>query len=324
MKSAAVPVEGRNAVPEHEPAWQRLGRHGGANLAVACAQLAGWAALLTVLDTRSLPWAARAAALAGFCLMMQGVFTMLHEYAHRNAHARPALNYLIGWITGTIFGTAPTLMQVQHWGHHRRNRTESERGEFIHEDEDAWSKRVRYYAAILGGLWLGSFIFPILAPLLPYRALAWLGRDERFNTYAAGCKDITPREWRRLRIEGLAFLAAWVSLLRFGPWHWQTLAIAYASFAFTWSSLQWVYHLNTPIHVVEGAYNLRLPGPLRLLFLNFNYNLTHHRQPSLPWQELRARSDQRETQPMWYRYALVFLPPRPFPQDHSSLAKRHF
>jgi fatty acid desaturase len=154
--------------------------------------------------------------------------------------------------------------------------------------------------------------------------LAWLGRDGRFNTYAAGLMDLTPREWRRLRVEGLVCIAAWGALACFGPWRWQTLAIAYGAFAFTWSSLQWVYHLNTPVHVVEGAYNLRLPNPLRLLFLNFNYNLTHHRQPSLPWQELRARSDPREMQPMWYRYLLVFAPPRPFPDDLSALEKRYF
>ena len=83
-----------------------------------------------------------------------------------------------------------------------------------------------------------------------------------------------------MQIEGLVFLAFWGGLLWLGPWHWQTIAVAYAAFAFTWSSLQWVYHLHTPVHVVEGAYNLRAPWLVRVLFLNFNYNLTHHRRPA--------------------------------------------
>jgi len=259
-----------------------------------------------------------------FCLMMQGVFTMLHEFCHRNAHADSRLNYLIGWITSTIFGTAPTLLQVQHWGHHRRNRTESERGEYIHEDEIAWVKRTLYYVSILGGIWLGCLVFPLLAPLLPYSLSKWLMRDRRFNTFAAGFADFNAREWGRMRLEGLVCLLVWGGLLGYGPWHWQTLITAYAAFAFSWSSLQWVYHLHTPIHVVEGAYNLRLPMPVRILFLNFNYNLTHHRQPSLPWQELRANSDPRQTQPLWYRYMRVFLPPMPFPEDLTRLEKRFF
>jgi fatty acid desaturase len=78
------------------------------------------------------------------------------------------------------------------------------------------------------------------------------------------------------------------------------------------------------VHIVEGAYNLRAPGIVRMLFLNFNYNLTHHRRPSLPWQELHARSDLKETQPIWHRYLLVFRPPVHFPSDQSVLEKRYF
>ena len=324
MKLASVKVAGRDLVQSEEPAWTRLGRYGRANLLVTAGQAVLWAALLTVMDTAVLHWSLRAAALIVFCLMMQGVFTMLHEFCHRNAHRDPRFNYLIGWAASTLFGTAPTLLQVQHWGHHRRNRTESERAEFIHDDEVAWVKWSRYYFSILGGIWLGCLLFPLVVPFLPYSAAKRLGSDPRFNTFAAGFNDFTAREWRRMRLEGVACHLCWGGLLLFGPWRAQTLILAYAAFGFTWSSLQWIYHLHTPIHVVEGAYNLRLSLPARLLFLNFNYNLTHHRQPSLPWQELCENSDQEQTQPLWYRYLRVFIPPRPFPEDVSVLEKRFF
>ena len=128
-----------------------LGRYGNANLGVA-AQVAGWAVLLTLIDDARIPWFVRACGGVAFCLMMQGVFTMLHEYCHGNAHRNPKLNYMIGWMTATIFSTAPTLFRVQHWGHHRRNRTEAERAEFIHEGERALWKTAKYYMAILGNL----------------------------------------------------------------------------------------------------------------------------------------------------------------------------
>ena len=186
------------------------------------------------------------------------------------------------------------------------------------------SKTVGYYSAILGGIWLGCFLFPLASPLLSYSTAQRLARHKRFNTFAAGFGDFSAREWRRMRVEGIVTLAFWGGLVGFGPWAWRTLAVAYAAFAFSWSSLQWIYHLHTPVHVVEGAYNLRAPTIVRLLFLNFNYNLTHHRRPSLPWQELYAQSDQKETQPIWYRYILVFRPPVPFPIEPSVLERRYF
>lgn len=319
-----IAVEGEHLVTDVEPAWKALGRYGTANLVTACAQAAGWAALLTAIDARRLPWPLRALAVLVFCLMMQGVFTLLHEYCHRNAHRDPRLNYLIGWITSTLFGTAPTFLRVQHWGHHRRNRTASERAEFVHDGERAGWKTVQYYAAILGGIWLGCFLLPLLAPLLPYRAAARLARNDRFNTFATAFGEFTRRDWRTLQLEGLGSLAFWTAVIAWGPWRLSTLAIAYGAFAFSWSSLQWIYHMHTPVHVVEGAYNLRAPGPVRALFLNFNYNLTHHRNPWLPWQELYRQSNPEETQPLWYRYLLVFRPPVPFPDDLSVLEKRYF
>ena len=92
-----------------------------------------------------------------------------------NAHRKPRVNYAIGWVVSTLFGTSPTLLQVQHWGHHRRNRSEAERAEFIHDHETRWGKTTRYYAAILGGIWIGCYAVAILSPLLSNRSVSWLG-----------------------------------------------------------------------------------------------------------------------------------------------------
>lgn len=314
-------------MPKSEPEWKELGRYGWQNVVVAGAQALAWAALLTVFDRHEWPLPIRIAALVLFCLMMQGVFTLLHEFCHRNAHADSRWNYAIGTISSLLFGTSATFLQVQHWGHHRRNRTASERGEFIHPGEGTLEKRIRYYFAILGGIWLACFLFPLLVPFMPYALTRWLVKDADFNSFSEAYREFTPQSWRRMQLEGLALWAFVVASVWLGPWKISTLAIAYAAFAFSWSSLQWIYHLNTPLHVVEGAYNLRLPFPIRWLFLNFNCNLTHHRSPSTPWQELYRVSNQRETQPLWYRYLRVFLPPRPFPtQPHqfAQLEKRYF
>ena len=127
-----------------------------------------------------------------------------------------------------------------------------------------------------------------------------------------------------MRHEAAAGVAIWAAAIVLLDWDWRLLVALYAAFAFTWSSLQWVYHMRTPLDRIEGAYDLRLPRLVRWLFLNFNYNLTHHRHPNRPWQDMHRAVNPRETQPLWYRYLLVFKCPEPLPADTLSLRKVYF
>lgn len=309
--------------PATEPFDHRRGRYGAHNLAVTAAQVLAWAALLTAID-RAPSWWLKAPLILLFCWVMQGVFSMMHEYFHQNAHRDRRVNDLIGVVGATIFGSSATLHRINHWGHHVRNRTSAERGEFIHEGESVLGKVLLYYFATMGGLWLGGLIFPVVSLVIPYRSVAWLKRSKEFNTYAAAFEQFKAEDWTRMRLEGLLLVGFWVLVVASGVWQPVTLLVTYAAMAYHWSVLQWIYHLRTPIDVVEGAYNLRVPAPVRLLWLNFNCNLTHHRKPALPWQELYVSSDMRETQPLWYRYWLMWLPPRRFPRDLSALDKTYF
>jgi fatty acid desaturase len=299
------------------------GRYGRQNVLVLAAQVAGWALLLTAIQASASPPLTALLVLV-FCALMQGVFSLMHEFFHDNAHPDARINHAIGVVGSTLFGTSATFHRVHHWGHHVRNRTVSEQGEFIHDGESRAGKIALYYFAVGGGLWLSGLVFPAVSFFIPYRAAEWIARFRRFNTYSAAFQQFKPADWTRMRLEAAGLFAFWALLLTVGPWRWQVLALAYGAFAFSWSSLQWVYHLRTPLHVVEGAYNLRLPAPIRWLFLNFNYNLTHHRRPYLPWQELYAESNQRETQPLWYRWLLMAEWPVPFPDDLGPYEKRYF
>lgn len=315
--------EPTSPLPDVEPAYRGLGRYGLQNLGITVLQVLAWAALLTAID-RSASWVVKAVLIAVFCTVMQGVFTMMHEYFHRNAHHDRRLNTLIGVVGATLFGTSATLHKVNHWGHHVRNRTSAERGEFIHEGESAAGKVFLYYFATMGGLWVFGLVFPFVSWFLPFRVVERLRGHGEFNTYAAAFGQFTPGRWWAMRAEALLLLVFWGVVLLWGPWSLATILVSYAAFAYHWSVLQWIYHLRTPIHVIEGAYNLRLPSPIRLAWLNFNCNLTHHRRPELPWQELHAATDLAETQPLWYRYLWMWAPPTRFPDDLSSLDKTYF
>jgi fatty acid desaturase len=227
-------------------------------------------------------------------------------------------------VSSSIFGTSYTLFRINHLGHHVRNRTRAELVDYIYPDESPFRKAVIYYTGILGGIWLGGLIGSIVLPLLPYGFARTLAAQSEDNTYLTAFKDFTSRDWNMMRLELALGVAFWVTAILVFKWNWRLVLIAYAAFALSWSWLQWVYHVRTPIDVVEGTYNLRVPTPIRWLFLNFNYNLTHHRDASYHWQELHDVSDRDEMQPLWYRLIRMVLPPRPLPDDPRTITKTYF
>ena len=95
---------------------------------------------------------------------------------------------------------------------------------------------------------------------------------------------------------------------------WGAVLICYFAFAFSWSSQQYIYHVRSPRHLVEGAFNLKLWRPLELLYLNFNYHLSHHRAVSVPWIHMRRwtlEHAQAPTQRYFATYLRMWRPPEP-------------
>lgn len=294
------------------------------NLLICAGQMVGWAALISLLHARgALIW--KLPVLILFCLMMQGVFSLMHECFHGHGHSIAGLNRLIGIITGTIFGVAYTLFRVNHEGHHVRNRSPAEIAEYILPEENALRKIFAYYFAILGGIWAGSLFATLVLPFVPYRYAHAFNRPAKsMNGYSLSFAQFSRKDWVSLRLEALVGVLMWSAAILLLGWDLKVLIVVYAAFAFTWSSLQWVYHMRTPLDRIEGAYDLRAPRLVRALFLNFNYNLTHHRRPDVRWQDIRDMVDCRETQPLWYRYFLVFKCPEPMPSDPGSIRKTYF
>lgn len=299
-------------------------RFGRQNLIIAGAQFIGWAVLIELLHRMpfGIGWLL---IVSLFLLMMQGVFSLMHDAIHGNGHPDPKVNDAIGWLTAALFGTSYTLFRINHEGHHVRNRTRAEVAEYFYPDDNRFWKTTKYYVAILGGIWLGSFLALFVLPLVPYSRVARLNRPaSSMNGYSLSFAAYSARDWQVQRIGCLLVLAFWATAIWLAGWRLEVLAAVYALFAFSWSSLQWIYHMRTPLDPVEGAYNLRAPRLVRWLFLNFNYNLTHHRMPGLPWQLLHERTDLAETQPIWARWLAVFERPGPMPEDPGGIRKQYF
>jgi len=293
------------------------------NLLVILAQLIAWASIISLLH-QPLGWWVKIPLLVLFCIVMQGVFSFMHECFHDHGNRNHRVNRFLGWIATTIFGSSYTFIRVNHQGHHVRNRTRAELIDYILPGESAALKIVFYYFGIFGGIWLGVLIGALILPFLPYASTTGLRQQKEFNTYSAAFSSFTAADWNMIRVESVLAIFFWICAINLFQWDWKVLLVIYATFGFSWSFLQWVYHVRTPIDVVEGAYNLRLPKFSRLLFLNFNYNLTHHRHPEYRWQELHSATDLQETQPLWYRLLGLLLPPRPMPDDPASIRKTYF
>lgn len=292
------------------------------NLAIEATQIAAWAGCLTLAPRVESPLAL-AALVIFFCLMMQGVFSMMHESFHRHAHHNVTINYAMGWLASTVFGAAHTLIQVNHLGHHVRNRTSAERVDYVEPGESVTRKAVAYYFAIFGGIWLAGCLGSLILAVMPPGWTRVFARRARENTYAAAFADFREQDFQRIRVETLAAIAFWAVAWLVLGWHWRYVALFYGAFAFSWSSLQWIYHVRTPLDSVEGTYNVRAPLPIRCLFLNFNYNLTHHRQPGLRWQLMHEATNLQETRPLWYTWLSILQPPRLLPPP-GTLTKTYF
>lgn len=201
----------RSPVNRHAATIDRTVSHGAMNVANGLAQFIGWAAMITALCAPDhLAW--KVAVGIVFLLMMQGVFSLMHECMHGHGHPRPWLNRLLGILAGALLGTAYTLFRINHEGHHVRNWSRAETVEYVFPDESATRKILLCYFAILGGIWLGSFIAALVLPFVSYRYAGLLNRPARsMNGCSLSFAEFTPSDWRWLRVEAAIGVALWTA-----------------------------------------------------------------------------------------------------------------
>ncbi len=255
-----------------------------------------------------------------FVLVMQGIFSMMHECTHSVAFKNKRLNYIVGCFISIPFCMHFSLYSAYHKSHHSRNRSRTELADVIFPGESRRKKIIIYYFAIIGGLWVLPVVASIILPLLPLSFVKKLRTYKSTMTYVHIFDLIDSKKWTFMRLELISAIIFWWAAISFFQWNWQTLAVSYAALAFSWSSLQWIYHIRTPFHVMDGALDLKLPRILSLLILNFNYHLTHHRYPKIPWNNLKNASETKSPESLWLRYVKLFRPPQPI-HDLSIIEK---
>ncbi len=219
-------------------------------------------------------------------------WALIHEGIHNNLHPDRRVNERRSRLVCILFGSPFQLLRLGHLMHHRFNRSELNRPEV--EPTDGLLARLRYYALLLGGLWIGELVASVLA-VLPdrfYRQIIILGFGDETpdgkSMWAAARRQLLEEPGRtRMRIDGAIITALFtLAFLAYGP-HWWVLALALYGRALLVSFFDNAYHYANPLDEPMAGHNLALPRWAERWFLNYNYHAVHHARPQVPWSGLR-------------------------------------
>ena len=225
--------------------------------------------------------AALAAAAILFAVVMNSVYSIIHEAEHGILFDDRRLNDGAGVLMSLLFPAPFHLIRQGHIGHHQRNRSDDEAFDFWFDGEHPLWKRLQFYGILTGFYWLVVVMSSAVVLLVP----GWLrGSKFGFDRPSAAFMDsLNPASWRLIRFEAALVIAAHISLLAWLDFALIPYAVMYMVFGISWSAMQYVHHFGTERDVLNGARNLWIAWPIDVLWLNHNWHLTHHRHPTIPW-----------------------------------------
>jgi fatty acid desaturase len=305
----AVDAAYRDGAEIVEDDFRRFPIPGTLNALLVVAQLTAALAVLRFASRASSIFALVVAAVV-FAFVMQAGFCLVHEAVHRKLHANRNVNAGLAIVSFTLFPASYHFFEIAHLVHHRRNRSDAELEDYVLPGEVAWLKRACYYFLICGLFWLLVPLSSIGIALVPRRIrLPAPGEDAgAFRRFAQFLNEVHP--WRVRRDLAVA-VGIWIAAFGLLELRWTAIAVCYASFAFSWASQQYIYHVRTPRHAVLGALDLALPRPLEVFYLHFNYHLTHHLAVWVPWIYLPRVAPRKPSMGYASTYWRLWTPPQP-------------
>lgn len=244
-----------------------------------------------------------------FAFVMQMGFCLAHESVHRKLHPNRAVNIGAGVLAFALFPGSLHFFEVAHLLHHRRNRSNDELEDYVLPGENPWVKRIMYYLLISGLFWLLLPVSSIVVAMIPRNRMRLprpsddAGAFRKFVQFLNGVKP------SRVRRDLLVTATLWAAAFPLLHLRLAAVAVCYAAFGFSWASQQYIYHVRTPRHAVLGALDLKLWPPLRCLYLNFNYHLTHHLAVWVPWNHLPSFVPQQPKRGYLSTYLSLWQPP---------------
>jgi fatty acid desaturase len=284
------------------------------NLVILIAQLGAIGGFF-FLAAHAQSWWALLLLSIGFGLLMNSVYSIIHEAEHAMLFPHRRWNDLAGAVMSLFFPAPFHLIRQGHLGHHLRNRSDDEAFDFYFADDHRLWRVLVLYGILTGFYWLVVVLSNLVFLFFPFTINKKYWEVDR--PCAAFMESLNPSYRRLIQVECAAVLllhtlVVWglkIPLINY--------AVLYAGFGLMWSGMQYVHHYGTERHVTRGARNLWLWGPLDRLWLNHNWHLAHHEHPTVPWVHLPRLGQKENPQRAFllWAYLKMWRGPRPT-QEH--------
>jgi fatty acid desaturase len=271
-----------------------------ANVAIILAQLAALAGCFLAAARLHGFWPIAALAI-GFGVLMNSVYSIIHEAEHAILFPNRRLNDAVGVFMALFFPAPFHLLRQGHIGHHLRNRSDDEAFDLYFDGDNVVWRWMVWFGILTGFYYLVVVISNVVAAVAPFildrRHFKIEQNVSVDRASSAFFESLNPAYMRYIRSEGIAAIALHAAIV-WGLHIPISLYLAmYASFGFMWSAMQYVHHYATERHVTRGARNLWLFGPIDAIWLNHNWHRAHHEHPTVPWIHLPAVGREEAEQP---------------------------
>lgn len=307
---AAVPP--RAAAP-HQPPDLRANAAMLAFVGLALAwQLAGLPLALRASGGMSL---ALLATLMPVVLATPAHWGLIHEGIHgqllRNRRANETLARLLA------IGLAMPFDAVRfgHLMHHRFTREPFDRPDVDDATGPRWRKRLAYYGRLMGGLYVGELMVPLVAFLPPRTARALIAHGvgshgpegvQVQRLFANHAGDAQKR--RRARRDWLCSCGLYaLSFALYGK-AWFVLLTTMWLRGLWLSMADNLPHYGVALDEPGRARDFRVPRGVGAMLMNHHLHRQHHLHPTLPWTALpalaRADDEAARERPAYFRAAL--------------------
>lgn len=253
------------------------------NITIAIIQLF---LLLAILSATALAkqWSIVFLLAFAYGIVMNSGYAMLHEAEHNLLHPNHFINDLVGSILALFFPAPFHLIRQGHIGHHLRNRSDDEAFDFYFEGENPIWKNLQLYGILTGLFWVTIVLSNFIALLNPNILRADSTYKVKFDRPTeALIETLNPKYLPLIRMEALCCFILHGSLIYFLHISIIKYFVVLFGFGFMWSALQYVHHFGTDRDVRKGAKNLKTFSLLDIIWLNHNWHLSHHTDPTIPW-----------------------------------------
>jgi len=219
-----------------------------------------------------------------FGILMNSVYSIIHEAEHGMLFTNRVWNDTVGAVLALFFPAPFHLLRQGHLGHHLRNRSDDEAFVlYFEEDHRVWRGLV-FYGIITGLYWVVVALSNVAFLLFPFSTRTRYWEFDRSSL--AFMQSLNPRYRYLIQAEAAAAIVLHIAIVWALRIPVGNYLLMYAGFGFMWSAMQYVHHYGTERHVTRGARNLWIWRPLDALWLNHNWHLTHHENPTVPWIHL--------------------------------------